>query len=618
MIMMEAHWSTDCSGDSNISMNGSCHPQTSFSPPIHTNNTNGYIPNQDIDDHFQKFVSRSEQLEQELINLIDTRQNFVIHLNGFRQKSHFLQLNMANNPAHNAEAVENLKRDLDGQKIGLQRLLNELNKRQNDWLELFHQHLLNAKELEARVVDGHLLDWKRDQQLGGNGGNLMGEAFLNKIQEWCELLAKVVYRSYVQLKKFTDQTNTGNIGNEADAVLFGRIEEFKFQVQQFLRNLVQNTFLVEKQPPQVMKTNTRFMSTLRLLCGHALNIHKSAPAVKVSIISEATAHKFVMNPTECGADNSGQIANNTSNLDFHESSKQMSANFRNMQLSKIRRTEKKGTESVMDEKFALLFQCHFKLADDFSFYIWTLSLPVVVIVHGNQEPHAWATVTWDNAFAPPGRTPYAVPDKVAWHRVGEVLSMKFKQYVGRPLSTDALRFLAGKAFRMPCHTGDFDHLVLSWTQFAKEPLHERSFTFWEWFYAILKVTREHMRALWAEGVMIGFISRKQTEDLLTACPNGTFLLRFSDSELGGVTIAWIGESTTEVGASEVFMVQPFTSKDFAIRGLADRINDLKNLHYLYPNVAKDQVFGKFYSRMNEGPPLSNGYVKPWLALTLPG
>jgi signal transducer and activator of transcription 5B len=271
----------------------------------------------------------------------------------------------------------------------------------------------------------------------------------------------------------------------------------------------------------------------------------------------------------------------------------------------------------MDEKFALLFQCHFKLADDFVFHIWTLSLPVVVIVHGNQEPHAWATVTWDNAFAAPGRTPYQVPEKVVWHRVGEVLSMKFRQYVGRPLTQDALRFLAGKAFRMPTYPDDYNNLILSWTQFAKEPLPDRSFTFWEWFYALLKVTREYLRPLWQEHTMIGFISRKQTEDVLLACQQGTFLLRFSDSELGGVTIAWVGESTQEVGP-EVFMVQPFTSKDFAIRGLADRINDLKNLHFLYPNIPKDQVFGKFYSRVCEQPPLANGYVKPWLALTLPG
>lgn len=47
-----------------------------------------------------------------------------------------------------------------------------------------------------------------------------------------------------------------------------------------------------------------------------------------------------------------------------------------------------------------------------SFQVWTLSLPVVVIVHGNQEPHAWATVSWDNAFAEQGRIPFTVPDKV--------------------------------------------------------------------------------------------------------------------------------------------------------------------------------------------------------------
>lgn len=28
--------------------------------------------------------------------------------------------------------------------------------------------------------------------------------------------------------------------------------------------------------------------------------------------------------------------------------------------------------------------------------------------------------------------------------------------------------------------------------------------------------------------------------MLSSCANGTFLLRFSDSELGGVTIAWVG------------------------------------------------------------------------------
>jgi len=41
-----------------------------------------------------------------------------------------------------------------------------------------------------------------------------------------------------------------------------------------------------------------------------------------------------------------------------------------------------------------------------------MSLPVVVIVHGNQEPQALATITWDNGFAEWGRRPFHIPEKV--------------------------------------------------------------------------------------------------------------------------------------------------------------------------------------------------------------
>ena len=44
----------------------------------------------------------------------------------------------------------------------------------------------------------------------------------------------------------------------------------------------------------------------------------------------------------------------------------------------------------------------------------------------------------------------------------------------------------------------------------------------------------------------GFLTRQQTEEYLNKSPNGTFLIRFSDSEPGGVTIAWItGELRVE-------------------------------------------------------------------------
>lgn len=96
--------------------------------------------------------------------------------------------------------------------------------------------------------------------------------------------------------------------------------------------------------------------------------------------------------------------------------------------------------------------------------------------------------------------------------------------------------------------------------------------------------------------------------MLAQCTNGTFLLRFSDSELGGVTIAWVSGNLQKctfyfknsykhivADKTEVFMLQPFTSKDFAIRSLADRINDLQHLIYLYKDICKESAFGKYYT-----------------------
>ena len=54
-------------------------------------------------------------------------------------------------------------------------------------------------------------------------------------------------------------------------------------------------------------------------------------------------------------------------------------------------------------------------------------LIVVVFIHliGNQEPHAWATILWDNAFAEWGRQPFLVPDKVPWHQVLLLMILSF-------------------------------------------------------------------------------------------------------------------------------------------------------------------------------------------------
>lgn len=116
-------------------------------------------------------------------------------------------------------------------------------------------------------------------------------------------------------------------------------------------------------------------------------------------------------------------------------------------LKRIKRSDRRGAESVTEEKFTILFESQFSVGGNELVFqvkvkpptpgelrgtvptLWgwagamgrprcptspptsapcrcppsrqTLSLPVVVIVHGSQDNNATATVLWDNAFAEP-------------------------------------------------------------------------------------------------------------------------------------------------------------------------------------------------------------------------
>lgn len=51
---------------------------------------------------------------------------------------------------------------------------------------------------------------------------------------------------------------------------------------------------------------------------------------------------------------------------------------RSMQLKKIKRTEKKGTESVMDEKFSILFSSKFFIGNELQFEVSIFHIFVVL------------------------------------------------------------------------------------------------------------------------------------------------------------------------------------------------------------------------------------------------
>ncbi|NWJ04083.1 STAT6 protein, partial [Crypturellus undulatus] len=225
-----------------------------------------------------------------------------------------------------------------------------------------------------------------------------------------------------------------------------------------------------------------------------------------------------------------------------------------------------------------------------------LSLPIVVIVHGNQDNNAKATVLWDNAFSEIDRVPFVVAERVPWEKMCDTLNLKFMAEVQttKGLLKEHYFFLAQKIFNdHSAGPEDFQSRSVSWAQFNKEILPGRGFTFWQWFDGVLDLTKRCLKSYWSDRLIVGFISKQYVCKLLSTEPDGTFLLRFSDSEIGGVTIAHVIRG--QDGSSQVENIQPFSAKDLSIRSLGDRIRDLGQLRNLYPGTPKDQAFGSHYN-----------------------
>lgn len=447
--------------------------------------------------------------------------------------------------------------------------------------------------------------WKRQQQLAGNGTPF--DESLKGLQERCESLVDI----YSQLQQEVGAAS-GELEPKTRASLISRLDEV-------LRALVTSSFLVEKQPPQVLKTQTKFQAGVRFLLGmQLLGTSAKPPLVRADMVTEKQARELSLpQGPGTGVESTGEIMNNTVPLENSIPGNCCSALFKNLLLKKIKRCERKGTESVTEEKCAVLFSTSFTLGPNkLLIQLQALSLPLVVIVHGNQDNNAKATILWDNAFSEVDRVPFVVAERVPWEKMCETLNLKFMAEVGtnRGLLPEHFLFLAQKIFNDNSLSMEaFQHRCVSWSQFNKEILLGRGFTFWQWFDGVLDLTKRCLRSYWSDRLIIGFISKQYVTSLLLNEPDGTFLLRFSDSEIGGITIAHVIRG--QDGSPQIENIQPFSAKDLSIRSLGDRIRDLAQLKNLYPKKPKDEAFRSHYKPEQMGKD-GRGYVSTAIKMTV--
>lgn len=477
-------------------------------------------------------VSQVSQAIQELTNQVQVNEKL---------KTDWIRRNNSARFEYNELSQRNMEHDYDGRENQTREIARQLQMSSLDMqLDLLRVdfHVLvdssrkiveSAKILVNEVVDNFIKQWKWNRKFCANNFVLTGVT-LDTVQDWCERLIDSIWRTREQIKLIKSYQNVN--GYQLTSDIFEQLHRLNTSATAIILKLINGSFVVERQPctsknqTQVLRKEIKFSTSVRLLIGEALGFSVVKPLVKFHIISELQARQIAGTNIFSGS-SICQVENDCCNFEFNDITRQLVGSFCSSKITTIFRPDKR--KEVADEKFALWFQSSFTIGD-LQVNIQTMSLPIALIVHVNQD--ARPSIFWDNSFSLIERLPFDVPDQVAWRQFSTALDQIFAAETGRGLTTENLHFLAEKIFNRNVFFPVPDDLIVSWVMFTKKNLPGRNFTFWQWFYRTLRLTGDYLRGLWQAGIISGFIDKPSVEGQLKNCSDGTFMLRFSDSELG--------------------------------------------------------------------------------------
>ncbi|XP_014899405.1 signal transducer and activator of transcription 2 [Poecilia latipinna] len=496
---------------------------------------------------------------------------------------------------HKMEAVTDEAQKNERIKM-FQSLVNKLNEYRKSTLADLNKLLDRAEDLINLLVRKELVDWQRRQQKSCIGAP--DNVCLDQLEKWFTCMAMCLF----QVREFLNKLDElmGKMSYENDPIKAQKPALNK-RTDALLKDLLKSSFVVETQPsmpqgkgPLVLRTNVQFSVKTRLLVKFAELNHSMK--VNVSMSREAPQIK--------GYRRFNVLGTATKDLNMAESlSGGMVADFRHLSL----REQKSGgggkgiseiSLSVTEELHIIYFNTVFDLKG-FSVELQASSLPVVIISNSSQQQSAWASILWFNMLSldPKDVMFFATVPAAPWPQFGEMLSWQFLSATKRGLDDDQRKMIAHKLFGKQ---QNYDICQVTWSKFSKENGPD---TFWVWFDGILAMVKSYLENIWREGLIMGFVSRGKEKLLLKKKKRGTFLLRFSESVVGGITFSWVEMDST--GEPYIKTVQPFTKTDLCQIPFHEIIRNFQILEaenipenpllFLYPDTPKDKAFGKWYT-----------------------
>ncbi|XP_072105267.1 signal transducer and activator of transcription 1-like isoform X1 [Mobula birostris] len=496
----------------------------------------------------------------------------------------------------------------------LQNMLNILDNNRKKVLEKFGEFLSEAEMLLSTLVKEELADWKRRQQKACIGAPL--NVCLDQLENWFTAYAVCLFQVKRLLKKLEELGEKVTYDKDPFKIKRPILEK---HAKILLTNVIKSAFVVENQPcmplqskmPLVLRTSSQFAVKARLL-------------VKLSEVGN-----HLMKVKACIDKNSpnGKGYRKFNILGTYEKAMNMMdskfgglcVDFRHLQLKEQKciiggKGSNEASLTVTEELHLISFETEL-VHQELSIKLETCTLPVVVISNASQLLNSWASVVWYNMLCSDLQniTFFSNPPLAPWSQLSEALSWQFSSNTKRHLDPEQLNMLAEKLCGVRENYAD---CCITWAKFSKENLPNQNFSFWIWLQGILDLIKKCLEDIWNDGNIIGFLSKKRERSLLKHKPTGTFLLRFSEScRDGGITFSWVEHLPN--GESKIRSVQPYTKAHLNNISLSEIVRFYKvmadenvpehPLLYLYPNIPKDEAFGKYYLEPEAGSELQLKY-----------
>ncbi|XP_065510305.1 signal transducer and activator of transcription 2 [Caloenas nicobarica] len=488
----------------------------------------------------------------------------------------------------------------------LQAKLQTLDRQRREVLAQMQQ-LLGRSERLQEFLQQELGDWRERQQRACMGAP--ADTRLRPLETWFTELGQGLFQLLQLLRALGELWQ--KVTYERDP-LKAETPLLEQRLKEQLTYLLRRAFVVEQQPsmpnpfkrPLVLRTASKFSARARLLVRlHDRNHHMEA---KIHIDRDPPKIK--------GFRKFNILTSSSKTLLAGDSPQEgLVCDFQYLTLKEQKDSRSgKGSKGAGEGPLVVTEELHiitFTLAYAYcglELELETSTLPFVIISNTNQLSSAWASILWFNMLSSDPSNPkeqqfFSAPPAAPWPRLAEVLSWQFESVAERGLAQEHLLMLAEKLFG----SKPSPESTVSWPKFSKDGA--AGFSFWAWLDGILGLLQEHLKPLWKDGLILGFVSRKQEKKLLKGKWTGTFLIRFSESVLGGVTCTWVEHP--ESGPPAFRAVVPYTAAELASLALPDIIRDYQllveenipenPLRFLYPNTPRDEAFGPYYSQRQE-------------------